>query len=396
MNTAPLLGRINDADSHEMIPACLWEQEFGPEAAMIAPLFAAMPEDAPNTLSIVMTADDTPITAETVWQLKNSRAPGTIDPVRRLEMMDFVGIDRQLVFPSGPGLVGTFMAASTPELVAAQFGVDPGTIDLEATAKMLMTAHNDWAFRFAAADRRRLRVVATVFGATVADLVAETERAVDGGAGAITVPSSVPPAGLSPADTDLDPWYRVIAAARVPLVLHVGGEFGFMRSSAWSRAEAFRPLPAASIETPLDPYTLSTVHMGPQNFLTTLVLGGVFERHPDLRFGVIELGAGWFGSTGQIMDIWHGQFRKRLTSNLTMRPSEYLARNVRVTPFHHEPVDVYIDRYGMPEAYCFSTDFPHVEGGRAPIDSFAATLEHLGAGVAEQFFVTNAELLFGG
>lgn len=65
-----------------------------------------------------------------------------------------------------------------------------------------------------------------------------------------------------------------------------------------------------------------------------------------MRFGVIELGAAWVGALGERLDMWaEKQFQGRLSKVLTMRPSAYLARNVRVTPFHFEPVSHYLERY---------------------------------------------------
>jgi len=136
--------------------------------------------------------------------------------------------------------------------------------------------------------------------------------------------------------------------------------------------------------------------MAPQAFLSSMVLGGVFERHPRLRFGVIELGAQWVGPMADLMD----QRTKvklpgcpPLADTLPMKPSEYLARNVRVTPFHFEPIGTYIERYGLEEVYVFSTDFPHPEGGRHPITDMYESVERLGDTVIEKLFVTNGKLL---
>ena len=36
--------------------------------------------------------------------------------------------------------------------------------------------------------------------------------------------------------------------------------------------------------------------------LTSMVMGGVFERFPALRFGIIEFGAQWIGPLAERMD----------------------------------------------------------------------------------------------
>jgi len=127
--------------------------------------------------------------------------------------------------------------------------------------------------------------------------------------------------------------------------------------------------------------------------LVPIVMGGVFERFPDLRFGVIEYGAQWLGPLVERMDM-HAALMKKVGTGLPMQPSEYVRRNVRCTPYWSEPIDKYIDRYGLEEVYCFSTDFPHIEGGKDPVGKFHAALDHLGDKVVDGFFVSNAELLF--
>ena len=140
------------------------------------------------------------------------------------------------------------------------------------------------------------------------------------------------------------------------------------------------------------------MHLAAQNMTMTMITGGVFDRHPRLRFGVIELGAHWVGPLAELLDLWadnsQGFSRDGIrASGLERKPSDYLRSNVRVTPFVFEPVDVYLDRYDLADVLCFSTDYPHVEGGRDPLGRFASLLERHGREVVEKFFVTNGQLL---
>jgi predicted TIM-barrel fold metal-dependent hydrolase len=146
-------------------------------------------------------------------------------------------------------------------------------------------------------------------------------------------------------------------------------------------------------EIGLDPYTLSTMHFGAQNFVTTMILGGVFERHPDLRVGVIELTSHWVGPMVENLTGWRDMFAKRLAGTLSLSPSEYLSRNVRVSSFYWEPVDKFIERFGLEDVYVFSSDYPHVEGGIDTAQAFADRLKRLGPDLIEKYFVTNADLL---
>lgn len=84
---------------------------------------------------------------------------------------------------------------------------------------------------------------------------------------------------------------------------------------------------------------------------------------------------------------------RRLRQSLQRRPAEVFSDQVRVTPFFWERTARQIERYGMPEVYAFSTDFPHPEGGTDPIGRMGADIEPLGKNAVEAFFVGNAELL---
>ena len=70
-----------------------------------------------------------------------------------------------------------------------------------------------------------------------------------------------------------------------------------------------------------------------------------------------------------------------------------MKNNLRVTPYVFEPVDTYIERYGLEDVLCFSSDYPHIEGGRNMLDTFYKKLERLGPEIVEKFFVTNGSVL---
>ena len=56
---------------------------------------------------------------------------------------------------------------------------------------------------------------------------------------------------------------------------------------------------------------------------------------------------------------------------LSLRPSEYVRRQIKATPYPTEDVGWIVEQAG-PETVLFSTDFPHVEGGRRPFERFEA------------------------
>ena len=72
---------------------------------------------------------------------------------------------------------------------------------------------------------------------------------------------------------------------------------------------------------------------GCQDIMGTLVLGGVFERHPGLKVVCVEADAGWVPHFAYRMDHAYKRHRYWLPpgQQLSMLPSEYLMRNVSVT-----------------------------------------------------------------
>ncbi len=384
-------GRINDIDSHEMVPAQLWDREFGPVTRDLASMFLQGPPNDLNGLNFPdVVGDNTKIDPATLWKIKGPPAPGTIDPKRRLEVMDITGVNRQLMFPSGVAIMASFLYNFPPE-----YGFFPNFKgDRKAYGLELLRANNDWSVR-AAKVSSRLRPVAAVFGSTPHELISYTRELIEQGIRAVWLMSSVLPGGKSPAHSDLDAFWQLLTDHDVTGTLHLGSEGGFFKTDAWSDAPAFDGY-KVNHEINLSPWHLSVMHLPTQNFLATMVTGGVFERHPKLRFGCIELAAHWVGPMASMLDTWHANnqhFGKTQVDRLPMKPSDYIRRNVRVSAFDFEPVDEFIERYGLEDVYCYASDYPHLEGGKDPMGRFAARLERLGPHIMEKFFVQNGAYL---
>lgn len=405
MSTAGTLARIEekfaflkrsiDVDTHEMIPHHMWGQYFGEDiAAKLTAIGNSKVLIARGENSNVrpdVAADMREVTYETAHILKGCGAPGAIDMRRRVEVMDAQGVQRAFVFP-GLGLVGMLMA-STPEMAAALVGIDFDPDETRQLGHAIINAANDWAVRSAEGVDSRLHTVALVTTETIDGMIEQARSLIDRGIKGLWIPSGMPPAATSPADSALDPFWRLLADANVPALLHLGTDAMFADPRWSSNVGAFVPFGDGHEFSP-SPYAGATMHTAAEYFLTTMVLGGVFERVPHLRFGAIELGAQWLGPLAERLDIWADVFPKALKDVLAMKPSQYMARNVRVGPFFFEPIDRFFEQYPELEScYCFSTDYPHVEGGRDAKRIFAERLERLGPDIMKKFFVTNGEWL---
>jgi predicted TIM-barrel fold metal-dependent hydrolase len=391
----PFAGRITDVDSHEQMPAQVWTDVFGEVARPFAELMMKSKPTNPNHANVADYAGDLKdIDPETLWRQKGPTSPGAVDIARRLEVMDLMGVKSQLMFPTSIGLWGFALYTATPDMPLWQLFKE----ESKTYAEKLWAANNEWAIG-AAKISPRIRPVAPLYGDTLPELMRVTEHLLESGIRAVSLVGARLPAGLSPAHTDLDPFYAMLAEAKVPLLLHIGGESGFLSTVGWGKAPAFEGY-KINEEVSMDPWWLSVVHLAPQNFLATMVNGGVFHRHPELRFGVAEYGAHWVGPLADMLDIWYDNNQsigikdwgdEHLGRKMPMRPSEYIARNVKVSPFDFEKVDEYIDRFGLAEVYAFASDYPHVEGGSDPLGRLTQRLKRKGSGVLEKFFVSNGE-----
>jgi predicted TIM-barrel fold metal-dependent hydrolase len=130
--------------------------------------------------------------------------------------------------------------------------------------------------------------------------------------------------------------------------------------------------------------------------LATMIFDRVLDHFPTLRIGVIEQGAVWLPSWMRQMEAAVEAFSKseERLRQLALRPSEYVRRQIRVTPYPSEPVGWIIEQAGE-EVCLFSSDFPHVEGGRHPIRRFEASLADCGERVRQRFYCDNFVDLMG-
>ena len=180
------------------------------------------------------------------------------------------------------------------------------------------------------------------------------------------------PRGHAPSHVALDPVWAIAQEAGLPVVFHVGGGGELLSPDYFENGlpaekdfhggeENFRSIDYMAIPYP------------PMQTVATLILDGVLERFPRLMIGVIEQGASWVPGWMRTLDSAFEAFRRheQRLQKLSMKPSEYVRRQVRVTPYPTEDVGWITEQAG-PEICLFSSDYPHVEGGRNPLRRFEA------------------------
>jgi predicted TIM-barrel fold metal-dependent hydrolase len=300
------------------------------------------------------------------------------DPATRDRILDTEGVAAEVLFPDAD-VLGTGRLAASPFGSGLASGVDAEPDAVKAGAR----AHNRWLADFCATNPdRRIGIAVVPVTAGVEDAVAEVHAAAGLGLRGVMIPTR-----WFDAPAYLDPVYEPFwaACAETGLVIHthsgagpadytIGpGMVGIYAAEAWWWAA--RPF-------------------------WVLVLSGVFERHPALRYSIAENGAWWVPDLVTRMDEkWIGghttrKFGDLLKDGISMKPSEYVDRNcffAASTP----GVDEIARRHAIGVGnLLWGNDLPHPEGtyphtrrwiserfGTVPVDETARILGLNAAGL---------------
>jgi predicted TIM-barrel fold metal-dependent hydrolase len=247
------------------------------------------------------------------------------------------------------------------------------------------TAHNRMMADFCATDRRFLGTAYIPFF-DIERAIALTREAIDQGAKALLIPSR--PQGRSASHVGYDPIWAMAQEAGLPILFHVGDE---------------KKLDEQYFENGLP--RVKDFHGGEENFtsvsylaiphsveltLAAMIIDGVLDRFPRLKIGVIELGASWLPGWMRNLDGAASAFSKNeeRLQKLSLKPSEFVQRQVRVTPYPHEDVGWLVANAGE-DVFLFSSDYPHVEGGRNPLKRFNDSLANSSARAVDRFYCDN-------
>jgi predicted TIM-barrel fold metal-dependent hydrolase len=314
--------------------------------------------------------------AEEIMLRKGIDAPGAFLKEDRPAALDLLGFAAQLVFTS----------SALRLLTAVDHSGDP------ELAYGFARAHNRWMVDFCAADRRLLPVCYV----PLIDLEAAprfTSEAIEGGAAALMIASACPD-NHGPSHVALDAVWAQAEEAGVPVVLHVGGG---VRMKDTYKVNGLPPVKDfIGGDGNFTSVSFMAIPFAPMQTLSTLIFDGVFERFPRLRLGVIEQGASWVPGWMWSLDAAADAFQKNeeRIHKLSLKPSEYVQRQIRVTPYPHEPVGRIIAQTG-PDVCMFSSDYPHPEGGRNPLKRFDESLEGRTDAEQERFYSSNFQDLMG-
>lgn len=270
---------------------------------------------------------------------KSESRLGGWDPAARIEDMDTDGIDAAVLFGGGP------LASKDPELHLASFD-----------------AYNRWLADFCRSAPDRLYGIAYLPMLEVQDAVNQLRSAAKLGLRGVLIPafpqtrqtssreSETIHSGIAgdPLGTrrycneEFDPFWATAVELGMPVHMHLGA-----RQVRTNPPELFLPDSVMA-------------KLGMAEPIAILIFGGVFERHPQLKFVTVESGVGWFGFVSPFMDrIWH-KHRHWTGNTLQEAPSVYMDRNVYGT-FLEEKAGLLLRNEPGCKNIMWSSDYPHSE-----------------------------------
>ena len=289
--------------------------------------------------------------------------PAFRKPAPRLELMDELGVDRTLMFPTLASLLEERMR-DDPELTHA------------AIHSLNEWLYEEWGFNY----ENRIFTVPIVTLPIVDKAIEELEWVLERGAKTVLIrPAPVPAYGGSRSFgfPEFDPFWQAVVDADILVSMH-SSDSGYARyQSDWTGPEEMLPFR-------LDTFRAMSVGKRPiEDTMAAFVCHGVLARFPDLRVASIEAGGSWVRSfLEHLADTY-----KKMPQAFDGDPIEQFKRQIWISPFHEDDLAELIGLIGA-DHVLFGSDFPHPEGLAEP----TSYVDHLPPGLAE----SDLEQIMGG
>src|SRR5918996_6542254 len=267
--------------------------------------------------------------------------PAFREPGARAELMDELGIDRALMFPTLASLVEERLRD-----------------DVEATHAVIH-ALNEWmleTWTFNYHDRIFPAPVITL--PIVERAIEELEWVVERGARVVLIrPAPVPGyrGSRSFGLPEFDPFWQKVVEHDVLVALH-SSDSGYERyTNEWMGSD--------SEMLPFQPqaFRMLAQWRPVEDAVSALICHGALSRFPRLKVAVIENGSSWVAPLlGNLADVY-----KKMPQDFLEDPVAVLKRNIHVSPFWEEDLGALAELIGV-DRVLFGSDYPHPEGLAEP------------------------------
>ena len=194
---------------------------------------------------------------------------------------------------------------------------------------------------------------------------------------------------------DYDVVWQEIQESDITITLHVGADSGWDPVPlSFYNNDSSVPVHKAG-DAPRDALAYMGISYNAELFLASMIFDGVLERFPNLRIGVVELGASWIISWMKHLDQSYRAFRRiQDLSQVKQLPSEYVKKHIKITPFPGEDIG-WLLTSGAADLLMFASDYPHHEGTDDPISRFEKTMLEIDEDTKKKFYSDNFKSLLG-
>ena len=268
--------------------------------------------------------------------------PAFHDPAARLEVMNDLGIERTLMFPTLASLLEERMRDDPDLIMAVVHGLNQWMEEV-------------WGFDY----KSRIFTTPVISLPIVDQAIAELNWAHERGARAILVRPAPVPGWKGPrsfALPEFDPFWKRCSDLGVLVAMH-SSDSGYARyqqewegkgsemlpfvSNAWRAIGQWRPVTDA---------------------VASWVCHGALFRHPELKVAVIENGSAWL--TPLLDEL--AEAYKKMPEGFLGNPVEEVRNRIHISPFWEEDLAELSSIVGV-ERVLFGSDWPHPEGLADPI-----------------------------
>ena len=272
--------------------------------------------------------------------------PGAWDVHKRLKYMDEVGVWAQVLYPNLGAVVMSMYKNIAEEIKLG-----------------MVQAYNDFMIEFSAPAPERFIPMAVLPLWDIAASVKEVERAAKIGHKGVLLSGAPHEHGWQYlSDRAWDPLRSVIREANPPISFHSGGgDFAddFFNAGR-NRADGIE---ANYVRSSTLAFLMVCGHMA------DLLMSGVPQRFPELRFAAVETGLGHINFCLESLDYHYNVAQLWKTRpEFKEPPSETFKKQIFVNYWFEQLDDFYIRKIGE-DNIMFETDFPHTTclGGREAV-----------------------------
>ena len=281
--------------------------------------------------------------------------PAFRDPEARIKVMDELGLDGALMWPT------------LASLLEERLGDDP-----DATAAVIHALNkwmlDDWTFNY----QDRIFPTPVINLGILEEAIRELEFVVENGARVILV-RPAPVQGWkgkrSPALKEFDPFWSKVAEAKLLVGMH-SSDSGYQKYlNEWEGIRNGEMLPfvtPSGFQQIMHHFSRPVV-----DTVSSLIGHGLCSRFPTLRFAPVENGSSWVRPVLEALEHAYVFAPNSFDEN----PVEVFKRNIVVHPFHEDDSVGLVKLLGEDQVI-FGSDWPHPEGLADPI-SFVDDLQGL-------------------